>query len=86
MQNKPTLVLLDLNLPDTHGSEVLAQLRANPVTQKIPVIVLSGDASPTQIERILQAGARDYLTKPFDIGRFICLIDDALRHPKKIAA
>jgi CheY-like chemotaxis protein len=77
-KHSPTLILLDLNLPDIHGSEVLARLRNNPLTAQIPVIVLSADASPSRIERMLQAGARNYLTKPFDIKRLLCVVDETL--------
>jgi CheY-like chemotaxis protein len=77
-QRSPALILLDLNLPDLHGSDVLARLRSNPLTNQIPVIVLSADVSPSQIERMLQAGARNYLTKPFDIKRLLCLVDESL--------
>jgi CheY-like chemotaxis protein len=82
----PALILLDLNLPDIHGSDVLAQLRSTPATQKIPVIVLSSDASPTRIERMLKAGARDYLIKPFDVKRLLFLVDEALYSRSQIAA
>lgn len=78
VQNNPALVLLDLNLPDIHGSELLHQLKNNPTTKDIPVIILSADVSPTQIERMLQAGAANYLTKPFEIKRLLCLVDEAL--------
>jgi CheY-like chemotaxis protein len=74
----PSLILLDLNLPDTHGGELMAKLKSHPPTARIPVIVLSADISPSQIERMLQAGARNYLTKPFDIKRLLCLVDEAL--------
>jgi CheY-like chemotaxis protein len=77
-QRTPGLILLDLNLPDIHGSEVLRRLRSNPLTEQIPVIILSADISPSQIERMLQAGARNYLTKPFDIKRLLCLVDENL--------
>lgn len=77
-KHAPSLILLDLNLPDMHGSEVLGRLRSNPATAHIPVIVLSADASPSRIERMLQAGARNYLTKPFDIKRLLCLVDETL--------
>jgi DNA-binding response OmpR family regulator len=82
----PALILLDLNLPDIHGSDVLVQLRNNPATQKIPVIILSSDASPTRIERMLKSGARDYLIKPFDIKRLLFLVDEALYSRSQIAA
>lgn len=84
IKQPPTLILLDLNLPDIHGSDVLVQLRNNPATANIPVIVLSADASPSRIERMLAAGARNYLIKPFDIQRFLFLIDEAL-HSAQIA-
>jgi CheY-like chemotaxis protein len=72
----PKLILLDLNLPDMHGSEVLRQLQNDPATAKIPVVVLSADATPSQIERLLTAGARNYLTKPFDIDPFLAVVDE----------
>ena len=74
--HQPKLILLDLNLPDMHGSEVLRQLQDQPATAKVPVVVLSADATPSQIERLLTAGARNYLTKPFDIDPFLAVVDD----------
>jgi CheY-like chemotaxis protein len=72
----PKLILLDLNLPDMHGSEVLQRLQSDPVTAQVPVVVLSADATPSQIERLLTAGARNYLTKPFDIDPFLAVVDE----------
>ncbi|HEV2806431.1 MAG TPA: response regulator [Chthoniobacterales bacterium] len=74
--HRPKLVLLDLNLPDMHGSEVLRQLQRESQTADIPVVVLSADATPSQIERLLTAGARNYLTKPFDIDPFLAVVDE----------
>jgi CheY-like chemotaxis protein len=74
--HQPKLILLDLNLPDMHGSEVLRQLQREPATSKVPVVVLSADATPSQIERLLSAGARNYLTKPFDIDPFLAVVDE----------
>ncbi len=74
----PHLVLLDLDLPDIHGSQVLERLQARPATAETPVIVISADATPSQIERMLAAGAHNYLTKPFDIRRFLCIFDEVL--------
>ncbi len=73
---QPKLILLDLNLPDIHGSEVLQQLQNGTTTAGIPVVVLSADATPSQIERLLTAGAKNYLTKPFDIDQFLAVVDD----------
>ena len=72
----PKLILLDLNLPDIHGSEVLRRLQDEPTTAQVPVVVLSADATPSQIERLLTAGARNYLTKPFDIDPFLAVVDE----------
>lgn len=74
--HRPKLILLDLNLPDIHGSEVLRRLQDEPSTSKVPVVVLSADATPSQIERLLTAGARNYLTKPFDIDPFLAVVDE----------
>jgi CheY-like chemotaxis protein len=76
LSHKPQLVLLDLDLPDMHGSQVLAQLRNQPEMTQTPVIVISADATPSQIERMLAAGARDYITKPFEIRRFLLMFDE----------
>jgi CheY-like chemotaxis protein len=73
---RPKLILLDLNLPDMHGSEVLRRLQVEPQTATVPVVVLSADATPSQIERLLTAGARNYLTKPFDIDPFLAVVDE----------
>lgn len=75
-EREPHLVLLDLDLPDMHGSEVLQNLQAQAATAHTPVIVISADATPSQIERMLSAGARNYLTKPFEIRRFLCMFDE----------
>jgi CheY-like chemotaxis protein/anti-sigma regulatory factor (Ser/Thr protein kinase) len=71
----PDLILLDLDLPDIHGSEVLASLKAEPQTNSIPVIIVSADAMPEKIERLKHAGAKDYLTKALDIVAFLRVVD-----------
>ena len=75
---RPQLILLDLDLPDMHGIEVLRRLQSRPATAQTPVIVISADATPSQIERMLAAGARNYLTKPFEIRRFLFMLDEVL--------
>jgi CheY-like chemotaxis protein len=80
-QHEPDLILLDLNLPDIHGSEVLGRLQQSALTRDIPVIVISADATPKQIERLLAAGARDYLTKPLNVDLFLELwTSSSMRH------
>jgi CheY-like chemotaxis protein len=68
--------LLDLNLPDLQGDEVLAKLRANERTASIPVVMVSADAMQGQIDRLLAAGAHAYLTKPVQVRRLLQLIDE----------
>jgi PAS domain S-box-containing protein len=74
-QHRPDLILLDVHLPDIPGDEVLRQIRADPRLHGTPVIVLSADATPHQIERLRAAGASEYLTKPIDVARFLALLD-----------
>jgi PAS domain S-box-containing protein len=64
----PDLILLDINLPDMDGYTVLARLRAQAPTRAIPVIGISANAMPKDLERARAAGFADYLTKPLDIG------------------
>ncbi len=78
-ERKPDAILLDLNLPDIQGHEVLMNLRANETTAEIPVIIVSADATPGQIQRLKQAGAQAYLTKPIAVGRFLQVLDETLK-------
>ncbi len=85
VEERPDLILLDLNLPDMHGSEVIRALQENPATAPIPVIVISGDAAPSQIDRLLAAGARDYLVKPFKLDRLKGAVEDLLHEIRQAA-
>ena len=76
--HRPDLVLLDLHLPDMAGDEVLRRLREDPTTRTIPVVMISADATQTQINRLLAAGADDYLTKPLDVARFLQTVEAIL--------
>jgi signal transduction histidine kinase/CheY-like chemotaxis protein len=77
-EHRPSLILLDLQLPDIPGAEVLERLQRDPATCHIPVVVISADATPGQISRLRAAGAREFLTKPLDVQRFFKLLDDIL--------
>ena len=76
------LILLDLNLPDIYGAEVLELLKAEERTCSIPVVVISADAMPHQLEKLLLAGVKDYLTKPLDIKVFLKIVDEFLGSPE----
>jgi len=74
---KPDLVILDLGLPDMDGIEVVRQLRE---WTPMPVIVLSARAMESDKVQALDAGADDYLTKPFGLSELLARIRVALRH------
>jgi len=76
--NRPDVILLDMHLPDLEGDEVLDILRSHRATAEIPVIVVSADATPRQVERMLDAGASAYLTKPLDIQKLLQVVDEAI--------
>jgi CheY-like chemotaxis protein len=75
-RHSPDLVLLDLHLPDAPGSHILAQLKAGEMTRDIPVVIVSADATYGQIDRLMTAGASDYLTKPIDINKFLRIVQE----------
>ena len=77
---KPDLILLDLDLPDIHGSKVIRELFANKRTRSIPIVIISADAMPNQIKNLLKAGAKDYLTKPLDLVAFLKIVDQFITH------
>lgn len=72
---RPDLILLDVNLPDLHGSDVLERLMADELTSNIPVVIISADAMMHQLHRLINAGARHYLTKPLNLEEMLKIID-----------
>jgi PAS domain S-box-containing protein len=76
--NQPDVILMDINLPGIGGIEALRILHEDPATARIPVVALSANAMPRDIEKGLQAGFFRYLTKPIKIGEFMDTLDSAL--------
>lgn len=76
---KPSLILLDLNLPDKHGKDILLELKSNEATKQIPIIVISADAMPNQISILKAAGADNYLTKPIEVKSFLAAVDEIIK-------
>jgi PAS domain S-box-containing protein len=72
---QPDLVLIDIQLPDIDGFEVLRHLRQQAATSHTPCIALSANAMPDDIERARQAGFSDYWTKPIDFANFLAALD-----------
>lgn len=76
-QHQPDVILLDLNLPDMLGHEVLAALRRDPLTEAIPVLIVTADATKTHVKRLLEAGASAYVTKPIEVKELLTAVDRA---------
>jgi len=79
---RPEVILMDINLPGMSGIEAMEILREDPSTADIPVIALSANAVPRDIEKGLEAGFFDYLTKPIKVGQFMEALDVALKFSK----
>jgi signal transduction histidine kinase/ActR/RegA family two-component response regulator len=80
-QSNVTLILLDLNLGDMSGSDVLLDLQQDAATAEIPVVVVSADATPTRVARLMGEGASAYLTKPIDVEELLAVVDRLLLEP-----
>ena len=77
--HRPAVALLDIDLPDIKGDVVLKCLRGNPLTNTIPVVMISGDSNDRQIQRFLETGAVAYLTKPIDALRLLATVDELIQ-------
>jgi CheY-like chemotaxis protein len=71
----PDLIILDIMMPRMDGYQAVQELKANDATKDIPVIFLSAKAQPSDIERGKKHGVDDYLTKPFDPGELLEIVD-----------
>lgn len=74
---RPALVILDLNLPDGTGFDVLRHIRSDPSLADMPVFILSADATQDSALRATELGANRYITKPFDLRQFLDLLEMA---------
>jgi len=84
--NQPEVILMDINLPGISGIEALKILREDPATAHIPVVALSANAMPRDIEKGLEAGFFRYLTKPIKVNEFMQTLDVALEFARQEAA
>ncbi len=75
----PDVILMDINLPGMNGITAMQLLHADPLTQHIPIIALSANAVPREIQRGLDAGFCSYLTKPIKVNQFIDALDAVLK-------
>jgi DNA-binding NtrC family response regulator len=74
-ERSPAVILLDRRLPDMLGEDVLAQLKGGDDTAPIPVVMLSGDDPADHAAAVMAGGAADFLPKPFQVDRFLALLD-----------
>ncbi len=81
----PEVILMDINLPGMGGIEAMKILRDDPATSHIPIIALSANAVPRDIERAMEAGFFNYITKPIVVASFMEALDVALLHAKSVA-
>jgi CheY-like chemotaxis protein len=84
--SRPDVILMDINLPGISGIQAVKILRADPATAHIPVVALSANAMPRDIEKGLAAGFFRYLTKPIKVNEFMDTLDLALKFAKTQAA
>jgi PAS domain S-box-containing protein len=76
INQRPDIVLMDINLPGMDGVEALGKLRANDITNDMPVIALSAGAMSHEIARAKAAGFNEYLTKPLNVAKFIKIVKE----------
>jgi signal transduction histidine kinase/AmiR/NasT family two-component response regulator len=81
---RPDVILMDINLPGLNGTAAMKLLRADPATAHIPVIALSSNAVPRDIQQGLEAGFFDYITKPIVVSRLMEALDLALLRPHAV--
>ncbi|WP_255434049.1 PAS domain-containing hybrid sensor histidine kinase/response regulator [Ammoniphilus sp. CFH 90114] len=79
VENPPDLILLDLHLPGMDGFEALQRLRTVPSTREIPIVAVSANAMPKDIQDALNRGFEHYITKPLDVPAFIKTITHLLK-------
>ncbi len=79
-EKQPEVILMDINLPGISGIEALKILRGDPLTAHIPVVALSANAMPRDVEKGLQAGFFRYLTKPIKVNEFMETLEVALEY------
>ncbi len=68
--NRPDLILLDIRLPDIDGLEVLRRLRSLPETKDVPIVAMTAQAMPDEVDRFVAAGCNGYIQKPISLQTF----------------
>ncbi|MEM7759263.1 MAG: response regulator [Cyanobacteria bacterium P01_A01_bin.40] len=77
---RPSLIVLDLNLPGTDGRELLAEIKQNANLQTIPIVIFSTSSNPKDIDACYRYGISGYMVKPMDINRLNRLVETFLEY------
>ena len=85
-RERPTLALVDLNMPEVDGYQVIERIRASHELRTMPIIVLTGSSGPEVERRVLEMGADDYIAKPFDAAVLLSRVNAAFRRMRLAAA
>jgi len=72
---RPHIILLDINLPEMDGYEVIARLRSDPATAAIPVLAVTANAMPGDAARARSAGFAGYITKPINVATLLAEVE-----------
>jgi two-component system, response regulator len=76
IENRPKLILLDLNMPKVGGIEVLKKVKSDERTQKIPVVILTSSCEDPDVETCYKFGANSYIVKPVEFDKFVKSVDE----------
>lgn len=77
-QSSPDLILVDINMPELDGYTVLMTLKSNPLFSDTPIVAVTANAMPSEIEKGIEAGFNEYLSKPFDVNAFRSIVCNLL--------
>jgi len=86
IQDRPDLILMDISLPGMDGDEALVELRNHEETRDIPVVAISANAMPNDIDKALKAGFLKYLTKPFNVPELLETVSSVLEKDGKLSS
>jgi DNA-binding response OmpR family regulator len=75
-ERRPSLLVLDVAMPELDGLEVLRRVRADPANENLPVILLSARAQESDVARGYETGASKYVSKPFSPRELVAVVDE----------